>query len=243
MSQSNHINTIQKFKELLEGKSVEKQLALIASRFPGKVVFSTSFSEEDQLISHYIFSQQLPIKVFTLDTGRLFPETYSTWSQTLEKYKQPITPYYPVAEELETFIAEKGPNSFYESVENRKQCCHIRKVAPLQRALKGNEIWITGIRAEHSLNRLSMEPIEWDAVNSIIKIHPLLNWESDTIKKAINQLDIPVNPLHAKGFVSIGCAPCTRAIKPGEDFRAGRWWWEDSSKKECGLHATETTKH
>lgn len=239
MLQSNHHKEIQEFKVLIKDQPLEKQLAILAAQFPGKVVFSTSFSEEDQLITHYIFTQHLPITVFTLDTGRLFPETYSTWSQTLEKYKQSIVPYYPIAADLEKFIEEKGPNSFYESVDNRKECCRIRKVVPLQRAVTGQKLWITGIRAEHSPNRLSMEQIEWDAVNNIIKFHPLMNWESDTVKKAINQYEIPVNPLHAKGFVSIGCAPCTRAIKSGEDFRAGRWWWEDSSKKECGLHVTE----
>ena len=239
MSQLIQQSLIKELKDLIKGESAEKQLAILSAKFPGKVVFSTSFSEEDQLITHYIFTQHLSITVFTLDTGRLFPETYSTWSQTLEKYKQPIVPYYPIAADLEKFIQEKGPNSFYESVANRKECCHIRKVVPLQRALKGQELWITGIRAEHSPNRLSMEPVEWDAVNTIIKFHPLMNWDSDTVKKAIDKFDIPVNPLHAKGFVSIGCAPCTRAIKSGEDFRAGRWWWEDSSKKECGLHVTE----
>lgn len=239
MLQSNHHKEIQEFKVLIKDQLLEKQLAILSAQFPGKVVFSTSFSEEDQLITHYIFTQHLPITVFTLDTGRLFPETYSTWSQTLEKYKQSIVPYYPIAADLEKFIEEKGPNSFYESVDNRKECCRIRKVVPLQRAVTGQKLWITGIRAEHSPNRLSMEQIEWDAVNNIIKFHPLMNWESDTVKKAINQYEIPVNPLHAKGFVSIGCAPCTRAIKSGEDFRAGRWWWEDSSKKECGLHVTE----
>lgn len=239
MSQTNHSNFIQELKDLIKEESIASQLAILANKFPGKVVFSTSFSEEDQLISHYIFNHQLPITVFTLDTGRLFPETYTTWSQTLEKYKKQIVPYYPIAADLEKFIEEKGPNSFYESVDNRKECCRIRKVVPLQRALKGQELWITGIRAEHSPNRLSMQQIEWDAVNNIIKFHPLMNWDSDSVKKAIDYYDIPVNPLHARGFVSIGCAPCTRAVKPGEDFRAGRWWWEDASKKECGLHNTE----
>jgi len=143
-------------------------------------------------------------------------------------------------------LSEKGPNSFYESVENRKQCCHIRKVEPLQRALKGNKIWITGIRAEQSNNRHDMPMIEWDEANQIIKFHPLLSWTWGQVKQYVSRNDVPYNPLHDKGFVSIGCAPCTRAIKPGEDFRAGRWWWEDNSKKECGLHIhaeTESEKH
>ena len=211
-------------------------LSNLAAAFPGQVIFSTSFSWEDQLITHLIFSNNLDIKVFTLDTGRMFPETYSTWSATLEKYGQPITAYYPDAQALQKFVAEKGPNSFYESVENRKGCCYIRKVEPLQRAVEGNKVWVTGIRAEHSPNRTDMTQVEWDGTNNITKYHPLLNWTTTEVTSFIKEHHVPYNPLHDKGFVSIGCAPCTRAIRPGEDFRAGRWWWEDADKKECGLH-------
>lgn len=208
----------------------------MAKEYADKVIFSTSFSWEDQVIAHVIFNDQLPIEVFTLDTGRLFPETYSTWARTLEKYQQPITAYYPSEKVLQQFVAEKGPNSFYNSAEDRKQCCHIRKVEPLQRALKNKAIWTTGIRAAHSPNRTDMTQLEWDAANNLVKFHPLLNWSTEEVLEFIKQYQIPYNPLHDKGFVSIGCAPCTRAVKPGEDFRAGRWWWEDNSKKECGLH-------
>jgi phosphoadenosine phosphosulfate reductase len=217
-------------------KSFEADLENSAKYFPGNVIFSTSFSEEDQVIGHQIFSDNLNIKVFTLDTGRLFMETYSVWSRTTEKYQKSIHAFYPDAVALQQFVTEKGPNSFYETVENRKQCCHIRKVEPLQRALLGNQLWITGIRAEHSPNRHDMQQLEWDEANKIFKYHPLLHWSTEQVKSFIQQHQIPYNALHDKGFVSIGCAPCTRAIKPGEDFRAGRWWWEDSSKKECGLH-------
>lgn len=227
---------LQTIASLTQGSNIAEQLRLLSEAYPGELVFSTSFSSEDQAISHFIFSTQLNIEVFTLDTGRLFPETYSTWSRTLEKYNQPIVAYYPKADLLQDFVAEKGPNSFYESVENRKQCCHIRKVEPLQRALKDKKIWITGIRAEHSPNRQDMTSLEWDETNKIYKFHPILHWTTEQVSHFINEHNIPYNPLHDKGFVSIGCAPCTRAIKPGEDFRAGRWWWEDSSKKECGLH-------
>lgn len=220
----------------LKEKEIAEQLQILADRFPGKVVFSTSFGLEDQAITHFIASNKIPVKVFTLDTGRIFPETYSTWSRTVEKYGLAISGYYPDAYSLQGFVSEKGPNSFYESVDNRKQCCHIRKVEPLQRALKGNKIWITGIRAEQSNNRHDMPVIEWDEANQIIKFHPLLHWAWGQVKQYVSRNDVPYNPLHDKGFVSIGCAPCTRAIKPGEDFRAGRWWWEDNSKKECGLH-------
>lgn len=230
----------------IAGKEIGKQLQYLAERYPGEIVFSTSFGLEDQAITHFLAVNGLPVKIFTLDTGRLFAETYSTWSKTVEKYNLTISAYYPDAFSLQEFITEKGPNSFYESVDNRKQCCHIRKVEPLQRALKGNKIWITGIRAEQSNNRLDMPMVEWDEGNGIIKFHPLLNWSWGQVKQYVSKNDVPYNPLHDKGFVSIGCAPCTRAIKPGEDFRAGRWWWEDNTKKECGLHihaSTETESH
>jgi phosphoadenosine phosphosulfate reductase len=201
-----------------------------------KAVFSTSFSMEDQVITHMIFSNNLNIKVFTLDTGRLFPETYSTWARTIEKYGKPIATYFPDADQLEPILRSKGPNSFYESIENRQECCNIRKVEPLKRALAGHKLWVTGIRSEHSTNRTQMNKMEWDSSNELFKFHPLLNWTTDELKEFVKQYEIPVNPLHDKGFVSIGCAPCTRAIKAGEDFRAGRWWWEEADKKECGLH-------
>ncbi|UAY52978.1 phosphoadenylyl-sulfate reductase [Ferruginibacter albus] len=220
------------------GLSVPDTLTLLTNKFPGKVTFSTSFSFEDQAIAHAILSQNLPVSIFTLDTGRMFAETYSVWNSTNEKYQTHIKGYYPNAEKLQEFIEAKGPNSFYESIENRKMCCGIRKVEPLKRALAGNEIWITGLRAEHSPERHDLQLFEWDEGNQIIKYNPLLHWTTEEVWKYINENNIPYNPLHDKGFVSIGCAPCTRAIRPGQDFRAGRWWWEDASNKECGLHET-----
>ena len=211
-------------------------LEWLSEHFPGKIVFSTSFGLEDQVISHLIFNQQLPIRVFTLDTGRNFQETYSTWSRTVEQYQQPIEVFAPETSAVERLLAEKGPNSFYASVENRKECCQIRKVEPLARALKGQQVWITGIRADQSPNRLDMQPLEWDETHQLFKFHPLFDWTFEQVQAFADTHRIPQNPLHKKGFVSIGCAPCTRAVQPGEDFRAGRWWWEDSSKKECGLH-------
>ncbi len=231
------------------GKNIAEQLVFQIGRlitkdamvslidtFPGQVTFSSSFSFEDQVITHDIASNQLPISIFTLDTGRLFAETYSVWSSTKERYQTSIKAYYPRHDLLEPFVQTKGPNSFYESVENRKACCHIRKVEPLQRALAGNKVWITGLRAEHSAGRHDLQQVEWDEVNKVIKYHPLLHWSTEDVKAYIAQYNIPYNPLHDRGFVSIGCAPCTRAIQLGEDFRAGRWWWEDADKKECGLH-------
>ncbi len=216
-------------------------MQLLTESFPGQVTFSTSFSFEDQAITHAILRNKLPITIFTLDTGRLFPETYSTWSSTNERYAAHIKAYYPNQDTLQDFIAVSGPNSFYESVDNRKKCCFIRKVEPLQRALKGNAVWITGLRAEHSGNRKELPLVEWDETNQVIKYHPVLHWTTEAVKEYISNNQVPYNPLHDKGFVSIGCAPCTRAVQPGEDFRAGRWWWEDADKKECGLHEHKIT--
>jgi phosphoadenosine phosphosulfate reductase len=229
--------SIPALEEIIQALSPADALQLLSKQFGNAVVFSTSFGLEDQAISHLIFSQDLAVEVFTLDTGRMFPETYSTWERTLEKYKQPIHAYYPNAEDIQKLVTEKGPNSFYESVDNRKQCCFIRKVEPLKRALSGKQLWITGLRAEQSPDRQQISQLEWDEANQIIKFHPLLYWTWEQLKAFIKDNQVPFNALHDKGFVSIGCAPCTRAIKPGEDFRAGRWWWEDASKKECGLHA------
>ncbi|MDI1303763.1 MAG: phosphoadenylyl-sulfate reductase [bacterium] len=215
--------------------SIEETLAFLANEYKDKVVFSTSFGQEDQVITALIAKNDLPITIFTLDTGRLFQETYDVFHKTLKKYKIDIKTYFPETTAVEELLNKKGPNSFYESVENRKECCFIRKVAPLTKALKGNSIWITGLRAEQSENRSDLAFFEYDAHFDIIKFNPLLKWTLEEVQKYIDDNNVPQNTLHKKGFVSIGCAPCTRAITPGEDIRAGRWWWE-SSHKECGLH-------
>lgn len=214
-------------------------IGVLADKFPGQITFSTSFGCEDQVVTDMIFANDLPVKVFTLETGRLFPETYYVWNRTLENYQKPIHAYYPDAAALEEMITKKGPSSFYESVDNRKECCHIRKIVPLKRALNGNKLWVTGIRAEQSLNRTDMSNLEWDEQNQLIKFHPIFDWSLEEVKAYIKKNNIVYNTLHDRGFPSIGCAPCTRAVQPGEDFRAGRWWWEDQSKKECGLHTTK----
>lgn len=211
-------------------------LRKLANEFPGQVIFSTSFGYEDQVITDLISKSTQDVSFFTLDTGRLFNETYSVWSRTLEQYNIKIKAFYPDKKQLQTFITEKGPNAFYESPELRKKCCYIRKVVPLKKALEGKAIWITGLRAEQSPERQSLQQFEWDEANQVIKYHPLLQWTFEDVKNYVRQHHVPYNSLHDKGFVSIGCAPCTRAIREGEDFRAGRWWWEDNSKKECGLH-------
>jgi phosphoadenosine phosphosulfate reductase len=224
--------------EEIKGLGIEQSLEYMVNAFPEEVIFSTSFGWEDQVISHIIFKNNLPIKVFTLETGRLFPETYYVWNRTLEMYGKPIHAYYPDTTAVEKLVSSKGPSSFFDSVENRKECCGIRKIQPLKRALSGNSCWITGIRAEQSQNREHMDSIEWDEGNQILKFHPIFDWTLDQVKAYIRDNNIPYNPLHDKGFPSIGCAPCTRAVMEGEDFRAGRWWWEDQDKKECGLHSS-----
>lgn len=224
-------------KIVAESKTLEEKLKQISNLIPGKMVFSTSFGMEDQVVSHAIFSQNIEnIEVFTLDTGRLFPETYSVWDKTQLQYNAKIKAFYPNSESIEKYINENGINAFYNSVDLRKTCCFIRKVELLNRALEDVTIWITGLRSEQSNNRNGLNEIEWDQEKQLFKFNPLLNWSTDEVMEYLKQNAVPYNLLHDDCFISIGCAPCTRAIKPGEDFRAGRWWWEEQSKKECGLH-------
>ena len=220
----------------IETLSETEILTLITEKYPGKVVFSTSFGMEDQVITDFILKNSFDVKIFTLDTGRLFYETYTTWEQTNEYYHTKITPYYPEAQVIEEYVQNNGINAFYNSVALRQTCCHIRKVEPLRRALAGNKIWITGLRAEQSPHRQQMPMVEWDESNQIIKVHLLLHWKTQEVLSFLRSHGIPYNPLHDKGYPSIGCAPCTRAVREGEDFRAGRWWWENKTNKECGLH-------
>jgi phosphoadenosine phosphosulfate reductase len=214
---------------------IEKVFDFLANEYKSQIVFSTSFGQEDQVITDFIAKSEWPIAIFTLDTGRLFQETYDVFHKTVKKYKVSIETFFPETNQVEQLLNTKGPNSFYESVENRKECCFIRKVAPLKKALSGNAIWITGLRAEQSENRNDLAFFEYDAHFDIIKFNPLLKWSLAEVQEYLDENNVPQNTLHQKGFVSIGCAPCTRAIAEGEDIRAGRWWWE-SSQKECGLH-------
>ena len=218
-----------------EGLSAAEAIRLVTTWFPEGVVFSSSLGQEDQVLTDMIFKNELPVKIFTIDTGRLFNEAYELLDRTTARYKQSIHVYFPDAADVEAFSYEKGINSFYESVENRKECCFIRKVEPLNRALAGVSIWVTGLRAEQSEGRSDLSAFEWDASRKIIKFNPLVNWSYEEVLAYLKENKVPDNPLHRKGFVSIGCQPCTRAIMEGEHPRAGRWWWE-SSQKECGLH-------
>ncbi len=224
------------FEEGTRDLDAVKTLQLLADKYPGRISFSTSFGLEDQVITDMIYSHNIPIKIFTLDTGRLFEETYKVQSQTLSKYGKKILVYHPEQEDVEKLMTDKGPYSFYESIDNRKECCHIRKVKPLQKALHDVSIWVTGLRHDQSPEREKINKFIFDASGQIIKFNPLLEWTFEEVKQYINDHHVPYNVLHDKGFISIGCAPCTRAIEPGQDFRAGRWWWENNNSKECGIH-------
>ncbi len=228
--------SLDELRSIINNKSAEESIEILSEIFSGKIVFSSSLGLEDQVITHLIFSQNMSVEVFTIDTGRLFNETYLVLEKTNEYYNKKIKVFFPEYSKVEILVNEKGPFSFYDSVENRKECCFIRKVEPLKRALDGKQMWISGIRAEQSENRKGMQNLEWDDQYKIYKYHPLFEWSIEDVKDFINKNNIPYNSLHDKGFISIGCAPCTRAVQEGEDFRAGRWWWEDNSKKECGLH-------
>ncbi len=228
---------IQNLNNELQNKSILDQLTFLSDKFAGKIAFSTSLGQEDQVITDIIFSNNLPIKVFTLDTGRMFEETYKTLSKTLQRYEKQIDIFFPKNEKVEKFTTQKGIYSFYNSIENRKECCNIRKIEPLKRALQNIDCWITGLRAEQSNARQELALLEEDVNFGVIKYNPLVNWTLNNVLTHIKENNVPYNILHNKGFVSIGCSPCTRAITKNQDIRAGRWWWENNSKKECGLHS------
>jgi phosphoadenosine phosphosulfate reductase len=211
----------------------------VASNFK-TAKFASSFGEEDQVITHMIAHQHLNINIFTLDTGRLFQETYDLIELTRTAYKLNIDVLFPDQKEVEQYVKVKGINGFYDSVDNRKKCCTIRKVHSLNRALSGADIWITGLRKSQSANRKLMQKVEWSPEYKLIKYNPLFDWSDEEMHNYLEVNKVPVNSLHRKGFASIGCSPCTRAIAPGEDLRAGRWWWEGTAK-ECGLHESKVT--
>lgn len=216
--------------------SIPERLQGLCEAVEGRRVFTTSFGIEDQLIAHHIFSQRLPIEVTTLDTGRLFPSTYRLWQATEERYGVRIRAYYPDSEAVAAMVADTGINGFYFSKAARTACCAVRKVEPLGRALAGAAAWVTGLRADQSGQRASVPLSSWDSERRLVKLAPLFDWTRDRVAAECAALGVPVNELHAQGFPSIGCEPCTRALQPGEPERAGRWWWESDEAKECGLH-------
>ena len=204
--------------------------------------FASSFGAEDMVLLDLIAANAREIEVFTLDTGRLPEQTYRLMSEVRQRYPVPVRVYCPHAQDLETYIERNGPDAFYESVAQRQECCHIRKVAPLGRALDGKTSWVTGLRRDQSPTRDNLNVKVWDDINGLDKFNPLLEWSLDEVWTYILENEVPYNSLHDGGYPSIGCAPCTRAIEPGEDIRSGRWWWESVDSKECGLHAGKTTE-
>jgi phosphoadenosine phosphosulfate reductase len=217
-------------------RDLMKRVAAIRSRVRGRIVFTTSFGIEDQAIAHAIFQQALGIEVVTLDTGRLFPETYQLWAQTERRYGQRIAAFYPDRARVESLVARQGIDGFYDSVENRQACCAVRKVESLHRVVAGAMAWMTGLRSDQSAERAEISFATLDHAHEIIKVHPLFDYTREQVVGFVRDRGVPYNTLHDRGFLSIGCAPCTRAVKPGEPERAGRWWWEHEQRKECGLH-------
>ena len=227
---------IKELNEQLQGLSAQEVLTYFIKEYDGKLALGSSLGAEDQVLTDMIAKIDTSTKIFTLDTGRVFPETYQTLHETNEKYGINIEAYFPNSERVERMVNEKGINLFYENIENRKTCCKVRKIEPLSRAMTGVDVWVTGIRREQSITRILTEVVEYDHINRKIKINPLLEWTEDDLWDYIKENKVPYNKLHDKGFPSIGCEPCTRAIQEGEDVRAGRWWWETPEQKECGLH-------
>jgi phosphoadenosine phosphosulfate reductase len=216
--------------------SLDQRLQQMRGDVRGPIVFTTSFGLEDQAILHALRQHQIDVEIVTLDTGRLFPESYDVWMESERRYGIRIRSVYPHTAAVEALVAEQGINGFFHSRDARVACCHVRKVEPLNRALAGAAAWITGIRSGQSDARrdVGLVSVDWD--RGILKFNPLFDWTREAVLSFTREGDVPVNALHAKGFASIGCAPCTRAIAPGEVERAGRWWWEEDGKKECGLH-------
>ena len=227
---------IEELKSKAKGLSAEQIIQFAFKEFGSRVNFASSLGEEDQVITDMIARVAPKIEIFTLDTGRLFQETYELLAKTQKRYPMTYKIYYPDTRAVEEMVQKHGINLFYESVKNRKMCCGVRKVEPLKRALANVDAWICGLRRAQSVTRSTVEAFEWDEANQKIKINPLVDWSLDQVHDYIKKNKVDVNPLHARGFLSIGCSSCTRAIKSGEDIRAGRWWWEQPEQKECGLH-------
>jgi phosphoadenosine phosphosulfate reductase len=222
--------------ETFEGLGLPERIAAIRSRFTGDLVFTTSFGLEDQAITHAIAISGVDVRLATLDTGRLFPETYDLWAETEARYGLRIAAFTPDATNLHALVARIGINGFRDAVENRKACCGVRKLEPLARALAGASVWITGLRAEQSAFRATTTFVSRDEAGGPTKVAPIADWARADLDRYVRDNAVPYNPLHDRGFPSIGCAPCTRAVRIGEPERAGRWWWENEDKKECGLH-------
>lgn len=227
---------IEELNIFLTGKSAEEILKYFSDAYGNELAFATSFSIEDQVITHMLVSLKSPAKIFTLDTGRLPAETYKLIEKTIDEYNKKIEIYFPDYKLVEEMVHQKGINLFYNSVEDRKYCCHVRKIEPLKRALQNTKAWIAGLRREQAITRNSINIAEYDENFSIIKINPLYNWTEEQVWDYINKNNIPYNQLYKQNYRSIGCSPCTRPVQEGGSVRDGRWWWENPDTKECGLH-------
>ncbi len=227
---------IKALNKRFSGSGVEEVLDYFLAEFKGRIALSSSLGAEDQVLTDMVVRIDPEVKIFTLDTGRMFPENYELIDKTNKAYGLNMEIYFPEYVKVEEMVNKKGINLFYESIENRKMCCHIRKIEPLKRALKDLDIWICGLRSDQSVTRINTHLLEWDEPNGLLKLNPLVDWTHEQVWEYIREKKIPYNALHDKGFLSIGCQPCTRALQSGEDVRAGRWWWENPESKECGLH-------
>jgi phosphoadenosine phosphosulfate reductase len=236
MSDAAHVPALRAKLGALGAPELLKDASLI---FGNRIALATSLGAEDQVLTDMLAHVAPGVPIFTLDTGRLPQETYDLIDATRKRYGIEIEVLFPDREAVEAMVNQKGVNLFYHSVENRKACCHVRKVIPLRRKLAGLDAWVTGLRREQAVTRQDVQTVEWDQGNGLVKINPLANWSADQVWEYIRRHNVPYNALHDKGYPSIGCAPCTRAVAPGDEVRSGRWWWEEPQHKECGLHVVD----
>lgn len=227
---------IDTLNERFASSAPQEVLEYFLKEYEGRIALSSSLSIEDQVLTHMIVQINPKTRIFTLDTGRLFPQTYQLIDSTNLTYNIKIEVFFPDYNEVQKMVKEEGINLFYNSIESRHRCCAIRKLEPLRRAFKGLDVWICGLRHQQSVTRKDMKLVEWDDMHGLIKINPLINWTEDEVREYIHEYHVPYNRLFDKCYPSIGCEPCTRAVKPGDDPRSGRWWWEAPDKRECGLH-------
>jgi phosphoadenosine phosphosulfate reductase len=227
---------IRDLNERFRDASAQEVVGYFLKAYQGRIALSSSLSIEDQTLTDIIVAQDKHTRIFTLDTGRLFPETYQLIEKTNMTYGIKIEVFFPDYHEVQRMVHEEGINLFYNSVESRHRCCQIRKLEPLKRAFQGLDVWICGLRREQSITRQDMQVVEWDEMHQLIKVNPLISWTEQLVWDYIKMHSVPYNKLHDRGYPSIGCEPCTRAVQPGEDVRSGRWWWESPDHRECGLH-------
>lgn len=227
---------IRDLNERFRDASAQEVVGFFLKAYQGRIALSSSLSIEDQTLTDIIVTQDKNTRIFTLDTGRLFPETYQLIEKTNMTYGIKIEVFFPDYHEVQRMVREEGINLFYNSVESRHRCCQIRKLEPLKRAFQGLDVWICGLRREQSITRQDMQVVEWDEIHQLIKVNPLISWTEEQVWEYIKKHSVPYNKLHDRGYPSIGCEPCTRAVQPGEDVRSGRWWWESPDHRECGLH-------